>query len=346
MADLISIIVPVYQSERYLKRCIDSILKQTYGRLEVILVDDGSKDLSLSICQEYAQLDFRVKVIHKENGGVGSARNAGFMEMTGDYLLLIDADDYIHPSMVAELLAAIHLDSSDMAVCGFQMIFEDGSAPERHSIETPFKGTLEEFLNQQFLSLYDKLIINTQSNKLYSASLQREHEIFYDEDMAINEDTCISMRMLKNCRKISCIQGDYLNYWQHSRPQSLVTRFNDNGVDTCFTLLEAVNACMNTVHVDAEVLNQVNNRMIFNICGFAGLPYYRSGWSNERCYQEIKRLAGRKEFQKLLRETTPIGTKNQIAALVLKHGWCRLYHGMCLWLYRNQRKRYKRDTHE
>lgn len=346
MADLISIIVPVYQSERYLKRCIDSILRQTYGRLEVILIDDGSKDHSLSICQEYAQRDPRVKVVHKENGGPGSARNAGFMEMTGDYLMLIDADDYIHPSMVAELLAAIHLDASDMAVCGFQMVFEDGREPEKHSIDTPFKGTLEEFINQQFIPLYDKLLINTQSNKMFSASLQREHEIFYEEDMVINEDTCISIRMLKHCRKVSCIQGDYLNYWQYSNPQSLVTRFNENGVDTCFTLLDAIKVCLSTVHVDAEVVNQVNNRMIFNICGFAGLAYYRSDWSNLRCYQEIRRLAKRTEFQKLVRETTPEGMKNRVAALVLRHGWCGLYHWMCLWVYRKQRKQYKRDLHE
>ncbi|MEG2700812.1 MAG: glycosyltransferase, partial [Hungatella sp.] len=108
MADLISIIVPVYQSEKYLNQCIESILKQTYGNLELMLVDDGSTDHSLAICREYADRDARVKVIHQENHGVSAARNAGLRQASGDYLMLIDGDDYIHPYMVAELLAAVH----------------------------------------------------------------------------------------------------------------------------------------------------------------------------------------------------------------------------------------------
>lgn len=344
MADLVSIIVPVYQSEQYLRRCVDSLLNQTYGRLEVILVDDGSTDSSLDICREYESRDSRIKVLHQENQGVACARNAGLRAMSGDYFLLIDGDDYIHPSMVAELLAVIHLGEADMAICGFRMVYEDGSPEERHSIEEYFLGTLDEFLEQQMLSLYDRLLINTQSNKLYSGRLQRKHKIFYDESMAINEDTCFSMRMLRRSKRIACTPGDYLNYWQ--RPSSLVTRFNENGVDTCFPLLEAVDACLKKGHASPELMNEMNNRMLFNICGFAGLPYYRSSWSLGRCYREIRKLAGRPRFRKLLKETKAVGTKNKVAAFALRYRLCLLYHGMCLYLYRTQRKQYKRNNHE
>lgn len=103
---LVSVIVPVYQVEEYLARCVDSILSQTYGNLEVILVDDGSKDASGRICDDYARKDPRVRVIHKENGGLSSARNAGIDVARGDYLEFVDSDDWLEPDGVAVMLTA------------------------------------------------------------------------------------------------------------------------------------------------------------------------------------------------------------------------------------------------
>ena len=95
MKDLISVIVPIYNVEKYLRRCVDSILNQTYKNLEVVLVDDGSPDACPAICDEYAQKDKRIKVVHKQNGGVSSARNTGLDFATGDYIAFVDRDDYI-----------------------------------------------------------------------------------------------------------------------------------------------------------------------------------------------------------------------------------------------------------
>lgn len=342
----VSIIVPVYQSEKYLRRCVDSLLGQTWPHLEVILVDDGARDASPAICDEYAGKDARVKVIHKENGGVASARNAGLRAMTGDYFLLIDADDYIDPQMTERLLESVRTERTDMAVCGFQMVYEDGRPAEKHRIEHPFGGTLSEFVNGQALEYYDKLLLNTQSNKLYPAFVQRQYQIFYQETMDINEDLCFSLEMMEHCGRISCVPGEFLSYWQYSRPQSLVTRFNENGVETCFVLLEVMERFLGAGNASAQVRNQMNNRMIFHICGFAGLPYYRSDWPLGRCYKEIVRLAERPRFQRLLRETRAEGLKNQAAKLVLGHKWCRLYHLMCLALYGRQRRQKKRKEYE
>ena len=92
---MISVIIPVYNVEKYLRKCLDSILKQTYKDVEIILVDDGSKDASGAICDEYANTDVRIKVLHKENGGVSSARNVGLCLATGEYVTFIDADDCV-----------------------------------------------------------------------------------------------------------------------------------------------------------------------------------------------------------------------------------------------------------
>lgn len=345
-APVVSIIVPVYQSESYLCRCVDSLRGQTWPYLEVILVDDGSRDCSLEICREYERKDSRVQVIHKENGGVASARNAGLGAMTGDYFLLIDADDYVDPQMAERLLESVRTEQTDMAVCGFQMVYEDGRPSESHSVEQHFCGTLQKFVHGPMMEYYDKLLLNTQSNKLYPASVQRKYQIFYKEDMAINEDLCFSLEMMRHCGRISCVPGDFLFYWQYSRPQSLVTRFNENGVETCFVLLQVMEKFLETGNASADVRNQMNNRMIFHICGFAGLPYYRSDWTLRRCYQEIKALADRKEFQELLSRTRAEGIKNQAARQILGHRWCRLYHLMCLVLYGRQRRQRKRNAYE
>ena len=97
MNDLISVIVPIYKVEKYLQKCVDSILAQTYSNLEIILVDDGSPDRCGELCDEYAEKDGRIRVIHKKNGGLSDARNAGIDVAAGKYLAFVDSDDYIHP---------------------------------------------------------------------------------------------------------------------------------------------------------------------------------------------------------------------------------------------------------
>ena len=122
----VSIIVPVYNVEKYLTKCIDSIINQTYKYLEIILVDDGSTDNSSQICDQYAIKDNRIKVIHKENGGLSDARNVGIKNSTGEYLSFIDSDDYIDKDMIECLYNAITNTNSDIAVCGKYIEGETG----------------------------------------------------------------------------------------------------------------------------------------------------------------------------------------------------------------------------
>ena len=121
----VSIIVPVYQVENYIRQCIDSILVQTFTDFELILVDDGSKDRSGKICDEYAVLDQRVKVIHKENGGLSDARNCGMDQEVGNYFMFVDSDDYIAPTMLEYLYKALMNKEADIAVCNFLYFFEE-----------------------------------------------------------------------------------------------------------------------------------------------------------------------------------------------------------------------------
>lgn len=122
----ISVIVPIYNVEKYLDRCIQSIINQTYRNLEIILVDDGSTDNCSNICDKYAKRDDRIKVIHKKNGGLADARNKGLEIITGEYVGFIDSDDYIDKDMYEYLYSLIQKNNADISICGKYIVYEDG----------------------------------------------------------------------------------------------------------------------------------------------------------------------------------------------------------------------------
>lgn len=123
MNPLISVVVPVYNVEQYLEQCVESIRNQTYINLEIILVDDGSPDKCPEICDQFADKDTRIKVIHKENGGLSDARNVGVEFAHGEYVVFIDSDDWIHKDMIMEMLHVLHSDNAiDIVVCASQRV--------------------------------------------------------------------------------------------------------------------------------------------------------------------------------------------------------------------------------
>lgn len=124
MNERISVIVPVYNVEKYLPRCMDSILAQTYQNLEIILVDDGSSDECPKICDEYERRDERIRVIHKENGGLSDARNTGIDAANGEYLTFVDSDDYIHPEMYESLWGALKAEHAEVAMCNLKKVYQ------------------------------------------------------------------------------------------------------------------------------------------------------------------------------------------------------------------------------
>ncbi|WP_302434788.1 glycosyltransferase family 2 protein [Roseburia inulinivorans] len=126
--ELISVVVPVYHVETYIERCVESLLQQTYSNLEIILVDDGGDDRCPQICDEYAKKDARIKVIHKKNGGLSDARNAGMRAASGKYLAYIDSDDYIQPDTYEKMIYALKKENADIAVCNYEAVTDQGQS--------------------------------------------------------------------------------------------------------------------------------------------------------------------------------------------------------------------------
>ena len=130
MLPKVSIIVPIYKVEKYLNRCIDSILNQTYKNIEVILVDDGSPDRCGAICDNYSKIDKRIKVIHKKNEGLAEARNAGIKIATGEYISFVDSDDFINKNMYKVLYENAIKYDADISMCQFKYIYPDDMIDE------------------------------------------------------------------------------------------------------------------------------------------------------------------------------------------------------------------------
>lgn len=144
----ISVIIPVYNVEKYIKKCVDSVLCQTYTELEIFLVDDGSPDACPAICDEYAAKDSRVKVIHKPNGGLSDARNAALDVMTGQYVTFVDSDDYLAPDAIETLYAALIKTDADIAVGNMKGVTEDGEISDFYTPAAEETGlTGEEILS-------------------------------------------------------------------------------------------------------------------------------------------------------------------------------------------------------
>lgn len=141
----ISIIVPVYKAEAYLHRCVDSILAQTFTDFELLLIDDGSPDKSGEICDEYAQKDSRVRVIHKENGGVSSARQRGLDESVGEYTIHADPDDWVEPGMLDELYNKAKEEDADMVICDF---FQNKGHCQEYITQKPIEINRKEVLRE------------------------------------------------------------------------------------------------------------------------------------------------------------------------------------------------------
>lgn len=215
---LISVIVPVYNAEKYIHRCVDSIINQTYTNLEIILVDDGSPDNSGVICDEYAEKDDRIVVIHKENKGVYTARNAGLDICTGEYIAFVDSDDYIESEMYEIMLSESLKDNVDICVCQWQYENQDGQRIiDLNKINNTIYGkkTSIEFAEYLYGSSYENGVVCAAWNKLYRKEIFETTRFYgrYIEDDRIHSEILsrdYSIFVLTDRLYIYCQNGDSL----------------------------------------------------------------------------------------------------------------------------------------
>jgi len=221
--DKISIIIPVYNVEPYIRRCLDSVIHQTYTNLEILCINDGSTDLSGKICEEYAARDKRIKVFHKKNGGLPSARNEGIKNITGKYVGFVDSDDWIEPEMYEILYKLVKSKNVLVSAVNFFTATDTYSTPRKNTRIIPERRLSQEdmLLYIYRLDLYNGFHV-TVWNKLFSAELFSCGKLNFDETLtAAGEDVLFTAQafMTKNC---TGAYSDKALYHYYQRDTSLV----------------------------------------------------------------------------------------------------------------------------
>lgn len=214
----ISVIVPIYKIERYLRQCIDSILAQTFTDFELLLIDDGSPDGCPAICDEYAEKDARIRVFHKQNGGVTSARNKGLDNAKGNWIIYIDGDDWIEPTYVEELYNAAINNEADIAICAFRFVYEDGSSV----IEHPTRWDDDKSVS---LNRYISSVWTTAWGSIHKSSLYHNNGVRSPQNITYCEDFHLMARLCYFADKVITIDSPLYNYRQQL--SSIMHSLND-----------------------------------------------------------------------------------------------------------------------
>lgn len=312
---LISVIVPVYNVENYMRQCIDSLLNQTLSNIEIILVDDGATDTSPKICDEYARRYSCIKVIHKLNGGLGSARNAGMKEARGKYIGFVDSDDYVSVKMYEILLDLAETNKADCAYCEFTRFWNDtvdvAKQPEK---------TIRIYSGKEILDSYllDRVGCSPSEKEdcSYGASvnlglfrsdvIQRSKVEFVSEREFIAEDMIFDIDFIPYCKKI--VHTNEALYFYRFNPDSLTTRYVpdrfERNVALCNEMASRLDKTYNSdvykIRLDRYFLKITRIALIEEIAHLN-----ENGWRNTRA--NINRIANNQKLNQILK-TYPLAS--------------------------------------
>ena len=250
MKSNISIIVPIYNAENYLKRCIDSLVNQTYKNIEVILINDGSTDNSEKIIKEYK--DKRIKYFKNKNQGIGKTRNFGIDKSTGEYIMFCDSDDYFEINACEELIKKAEKEKLDLVICDYYRDIDDKKQEDRIiSFENTTLKKRPSLLNEVNLSPW---------NKIYSSKLIKDNKIKFNEELKY-EDTPFVIESFDKAKKIGKVDKCLYNYVIHSNSETTV---RDRRCFDILKIIDIVRTYFKDKDYALEELNKLNVRMITN----------------------------------------------------------------------------------
>ena len=255
----ISVIVPVYKAEAYLHRCIDSLLAQTFRDFEVLLVDDGSPDRSGAICDEYAQQDSRVRVFHKENGGVSSARQCGLDNAHGDYTIHADPDDWVEPDMLEALYAKATAEDADMVICDF---YVEQNGTQTYCRQEPSALDHETVLRELFQQLHGSCW-----NKLVKRACYNAFGVSFPQGIDIWEDKYVCCSLLMHNIKVSYLNKAFYHYDRNINENSLVKNISLKKLHSKMAFVEHFEPILKEIGQFSQEL--INMKADVKVLGFA-----------------------------------------------------------------------------
>ena len=318
----VSIVVPVYNTEKYLRRCMDSIMNQTLKDIEIIIVDDGSKEECAVLCDEISKTDSRIKVIHKENGGLGFARNTGLDAATGEYIGFIDSDDYVEPMMYETLYNAAKRYNVDLCLSGISFVggnmFSKSGGDIKKSYfeeETMFK---KEDMKKLLLGVVGALPYEPDDSRygvsvcknIFKTSVLREKGIkFMSEREILSEDTLFMVDFIKNSQSAVGVPDSYYCYCRNE--DSLSKSYNKERFEKSIVFLDELE----------KRISEISEKCEYKIY----LDRLVQGFGRILCSQEIMHARDKKiKFSHLKKRLKEICTQEKIQNVLKSYPWYRL----------------------
>ncbi len=319
MQNKISIIIPVYNSEAFLHRCIQSCLKQTYEGFELLLINDGSTDKSGAICDMYAQKDPRVKVIHKKNGGVSSARNAGLKHAAGDYIIFVDSDDWINEDFLERI--SLIGDEADFLIFGIRFCFKE------HNVETVPSKTKKTFSVHEFLAsseLYAyKSSLTGPVARVFKKRIIDSFNLTFDETMSFAEDSLFNVHYLERCNTVLMDENWFYNC-NKTNLNSITHRVIKNQADARLKYITAADAFFSTHMSDANYEVFVKQQL-YNLISSISYCFLHVKDRGERI-AVIRKISGNRFLR--THKSNFLSRKQRLILFVLHRRWTYLCYGI------------------
>lgn len=323
---LVSVIVPVYGVERYLDRCVASIVAQTYRDLEIILVDDGSPDDCPSLCDAWAAKDGRITAIHQVNAGVSAARNHGIDEAHGEYLYFVDADDFAEPDLVETLVARAITDDAQIVFCGYETntLQPDGSltkTDETRSFDLTFvENTV---FAAEFAELAAERYVYPSWNKLFRTDFVRTVGARFPVGVVADEDSYFDFPLYAAVERVSVVP-DWL-YHYVVRSGSAAGHYQPALFDSHKAVWEYVSPIVARWNPSFSAV--FDNLFLSGIGLCLNFLYENRSRDGRYRREQIRAIVGNATVQSFVRKVRPIGLRNKLAAMSLRGGTvpCRFY---------------------
>ncbi|MBW7869137.1 MAG: glycosyltransferase [Brumimicrobium sp.] len=258
----ISVIIPVYNAEKYLSRCIESIIDQTYSNYELLLINDGSKDNSGIVCDEYATKDQRIRVFHKTNGGVSTARNLGLEQALGEYVMFVDADDWIECDCLNVLYNTIQAENLDLLQFSFRTVSENGVIMQAYSAETSVLNLNGYIEKDVFLVCVGGTIIKK--------SIIEINRLRFQEDLKLGEDQLFILSAMHFSKFIKRIPDVFYNYYQNENSATANAKFDDI-INSIIALNNFQYKQIFKKHIDRMIVLQANVALNISKCNIINL---------------------------------------------------------------------------
>lgn len=276
MKELVSVVVPVYNVEKFLDRCVKSIVEQTYVDLEIILVDDGSKDTSAEICDKWAQKDARITVIHKDNAGAGFARNSGIDAANGKYILFVDSDDYIAVQTVEKCVAELQKTKADFVMFGRFNVDGEGNVTEKPMVDSQLFFEGEQVLNDILPGLftYERGSGISTCCKMYDLELIKSTGVRYRSEREIlSEDAFFNLELFSYIKTVAIIPESFYYYYKNENSLSRSYRKDLPKLNAAF--LDAALKLCKQANYPRRVCDYVKAR--YHIYAFGGMKQIQAG---------------------------------------------------------------------